>query len=131
VANRLLKRIRDFAQVEGSGVIDRDLARMALQRLGVDAVGLDDLDRRILTAIADKFDGGPVGLTNLAAAIGEEADTIETVYEPFLIQEGLLQRTPRGRMLTRGGWEHLGHVPPQSSAGQGAPASETEQKELF
>ncbi len=131
VANRLLKRIRDFAQVEGSGVIDRDLARMALKRLGVDAVGLDDMDRRILTAIADKFDGGPVGLSNLAAAIGEEPDTIETVYEPFLIQEGFVQRTPRGRMLTRRGWEHLGHTPPKSSEGQGAPASEIEQKELF
>ena len=104
---------------------------MALKRLGVDAVGLDDMDRRILTAIADKFDGGPVGLSNLAAAIGEESDTIETVYEPFLIQEGFVQRTPRGRMLTRRGWEHLGHTPPKSSEGQGAPASEIEQKELF
>ena len=122
VANRLLKRVRDFAQVEGSGVIDRPLAKLALERLGVDPVGLDEMDRRILGTIADKFDGGPVGLTNLAAAIGEEADTIETVYEPFLIQQGLLQRTPRGRVLTRHGWGHLGHTPP---------ADAREQEELF
>ncbi|MED5369732.1 MAG: Holliday junction branch migration DNA helicase RuvB [Myxococcota bacterium] len=122
VANRLLKRVRDFAQVEGSGVIDRPLAKLALERLGVDPVGLDEMDRRILGTIADKFDGGPVGLTNLAAAIGEEADTIETVYEPFLIQQGLLQRTPRGRVLTRHGWGHLGHTPP---------ANAREQEELF
>ena len=122
VANRLLKRVRDFAQVEGSGVIDRPLAKLALERLGVDPVGLDEMDRRILGTIADKFDGGPVGLTNLAAAIGEEADTIETVYEPVLIQQGLLQRTPRGRVLTRHGWGHLGHTPP---------ADAREQEELF
>lgn len=125
VANRLLKRLRDFAQVEGNGVIDVDLARMALVRLGVDELGLDGMDRKILSAIADKFDGGPVGLTNLAAAIGEESDTIESVYEPYLIQEGFVQRTPRGRVLTSRGRAHLGLPAPQIGP------SETEQKELF
>ncbi len=103
VANRLLRRARDFAQVQSDGAIDRELARVALARLEVDERGLDALDRRILHTIAFRFDGGPVGLSNLAASVGEEADTIEEVYEPFLIREGLLQRTPQGRALTSSG----------------------------
>jgi Holliday junction DNA helicase RuvB len=108
VANRLLKRVRDFAQVEGKGVIDLPLTQSALERLQVDRFGLDGMDIRILRTIVEKFDGGPVGLTNLAAAIGEEPDTIEEVYEPFLIQHGFLQRTSRGRVVGRLGYEHLG-----------------------
>ena len=111
IANRLLRRIRDFAQVETGGRIDRALTRRALVRLEVDERGLDGMDRRILTVIGEKFDGGPVGLSNLAAAIGEETDTIEEVYEPYLIREGLLQRTPQGRVLTSGGWAFLGRTP--------------------
>lgn len=108
IANRLLRRIRDFAQVETGGRIDLALTRRALERLEVDARGLDAMDRKILEAIGRRFDGGPVGLSNLAAAIGEEQDTIEEVYEPFLIREGLLQRTPQGRMLTSTGWSVIG-----------------------
>ncbi len=111
IANRLLRRIRDFAQVETGGRIDLTLTRRALLRLEVDARGLDAMDRRILEVIATKFDGGPVGLSNLSAAIGEESDTIEEVYEPFLIREGLLQRTPQGRILTINGWNFLGLKP--------------------
>ena len=103
-ANRLLKRVRDFAQVEGKGVIDLPLTQSALERLQVDRFGLDGMDIRILRTIVEKFDGGPVGLTNLAAAIGEEPDTIEEVYEPFLIQHGFLQRTSRGRVVGRLGY---------------------------
>ena len=108
VANRLLRRARDFAQVEGDGIIDLDIVRLALTRLGIDAVGLDGMDRRILDTIANKFDGGPVGIDNLSTAIGEEANTIEDVYEPFLIMKGFVQRTRTGRILTRRGKEHLG-----------------------
>lgn len=107
IANRLLRRLRDFAQVEGAGVIDRELADSALLRLEVDPLGLDPMDRKILHAILVKFSGGPVGLDTLAAACGEEPHTIEEVYEPFLIQEGFLQRTPRGRVATRRAQEHL------------------------
>ncbi len=103
IANRLLRRLRDFAQIESEGQITMALTRHALERLEVDQRGLDAMDRRILHSIAFRFDGGPVGLSNLAAAIGEEQDTIEEVYEPFLIREGLLQRTPQGRVLTSGG----------------------------
>jgi Holliday junction DNA helicase RuvB len=110
IANRLLKRVRDFAQVEGDGSVDLAITRTALRRLEVDEEGLDGMDRRILNAIAVKFEGGPVGLTNLAAAIGEESDTIEEVYEPFLIQQGLLQRTARGRIVTARGLRHLGAI---------------------
>ena len=112
IANRLLRRIRDFAQVETGGRIDLALTRRALDRLEVDARGLDAMDRKILEVIASKFDGGPVGLGNLSAAIGEETDTIEEVYEPYLIREGLLQRTPQGRVITSGGWRFLGLEPP-------------------
>ncbi|MBI2854416.1 MAG: Holliday junction branch migration DNA helicase RuvB [Chloroflexi bacterium] len=108
VANRFLKRVRDYAQVKGNGVITRDIALEALSRLGVDAMGLDDIDHRLLSAIVEKFDGGPVGLETLAASISEEADTIMDVYEPYLLQLGFLERTPRGRMATRLAYEHLG-----------------------
>lgn len=118
IANRVLKRVRDFAEVEGNGTIDLDIARSSLLRLGVDAAGLDSMDRKILEAIALKFEGGPVGLSNLAAAIGEEQDTIECVYEPFLIQEGYVQRTPRGRIVTTRGRQHLGLVPRTSTSAE-------------
>lgn len=112
VANRLLRRIRDFAQVRGTGIITRDLARQFLQILDVDEVGLDDMDGRILRMIIEKHDGGPVGVANIAAAIGEDADTIEEVYEPFLVQNGYLQRTPRGRVATPQAYRHLGYTMP-------------------
>ncbi len=111
IANRLLRRIRDFAQIETEGQVDLAITRSALARLEVNDRGLDAMDMRILTTIASKFDGGPVGLSNLSAAIGEEQDTIEEVYEPFLIREGLLQRTPQGRVLTSGGWIATGRSP--------------------
>ena len=112
VANRLLRRIRDFAQVKGNGIITRDLARRFLQMLEVDEVGLDDMDARILRMIIEKHDGGPVGVANIAAAIGEDPGTIEEVYEPFLVQNGYLQRTPRGRVATAQAYRHLGYTPP-------------------
>jgi Holliday junction DNA helicase RuvB len=112
IANRLLRRIRDFAQVETGGAIDLGVTRRALERLEVDLMGLDAMDRKILWTIAVKFDGGPVGLSNLSAAIGEETDTIEEVYEPFLIREGLLQRTPQGRVITASGWKAIGMTAP-------------------
>lgn len=124
IANRLLKRVRDFAEVEGDGTINQEIARASLGRLEVDEQGLDGMDRRILDAIANKFDGGPVGLTNLAAAIGEEPHTIEEVYEPFLIMRGLLQRTPRGRILTQTGYAHMQLPPPKQ-------AKDETQEELF
>ena len=107
VANRLLKRVRDFAQVKGDGVITSKLADEALVRLEVDKIGLDRMDRRMLLTMIEKFGGGPVGLETMAAAISEEADTITDVYEPFLIQLGFLMRTPRGRVVTRAGYEHM------------------------
>jgi Holliday junction DNA helicase RuvB len=108
VANRLLKRVRDFAQVRAGGTIDAAIADAALDLLEVDAAGLDRLDREILRTICAKFEGGPVGLVTLAMAVGEEPGTIEDVYEPYLVQSGLLQRTPRGRAATARAWEHLG-----------------------
>ena len=108
VANRLLKRVRDYAEVRLDGVVGADAARAALEMLEVDALGLDRLDRRILEAICSKFGGGPVGLSTLAVAVGEEQDTIEDVYEPYLLQEGLIKRTPRGRAATAAAFEHLG-----------------------
>jgi Holliday junction DNA helicase RuvB len=107
IANHLLRRVRDFAEVEADGTVTREVAASALDRLGVDGLGLDQLDRAVLTTIANKFDGGPVGVESLAAACGEERDTIEDVVEPYLIQEGFLQRTPRGRVITRRALEHL------------------------
>ena len=108
VANRLLRRVRDYAEVRGSGVIDRATAEKALAMLDVDARGLDELDRRLLRTIIENYDGGPVGLNTLAAALSEEQEGLEEVYEPFLIQTGFLDRTPRGRMATRLAYEHLG-----------------------
>ena len=108
LANRLLKRVRDFAQVKYDGVITEDVANLALDLLEVEMVGLDKGDRSILETMIDKFDGGPVGLDTLAAALGEDSGTLEDVYEPYLIQNGLLQRTPRGRIATRLAYEHLG-----------------------
>jgi Holliday junction DNA helicase RuvB len=111
VANRLLKRVRDFAQVKGNGKINLELAKDALAKLDIDQLGLDEIDRKILQVIAEKFSGGPVGLNTLAAAIGEEMETIEDIYEPFLMQLGFLSRTPRGRTVTKLGYEHLGLKP--------------------
>ena len=108
LANRLLKRVRDFAQVKYDGVITEDVANLALDLLEVDKLGLDKGDRSILETMIDKFDGGPVGLDTLAAALGEDSGTLEDVYEPYLLQNGLLQRTPRGRIATRLAYEHLG-----------------------
>lgn len=101
IANRLLKRVRDYAEVKGEGIVTEDIALYALDQLGVDKFGLDEMDRRILKLIAEKYDGGPVGIDTLASALGEERETLEEVYEPFLIQEGYIQKTPRGRMLTQ------------------------------
>jgi Holliday junction DNA helicase RuvB len=114
VANRLLKRVRDYAQVRGKGVIDRDIAMIALGRLEVDAVGLDNIDHQLLKAIIEKFSGGPVGLETLAAAISEDTDTIMDIYEPYLMQLGFLERTPRGRVATRRAYDHLGLKYPKS-----------------
>lgn len=117
IANNLLRRTRDFAQVEGDGTITSDIARMALQALEVDEDGLDEMDNRILSTIIEKFHGGPVGISTIATACGEEAETIEEVYEPFLIQEGYLQRTPRGREATRKAYQHLKIAyPPQAGS---------------
>jgi Holliday junction DNA helicase RuvB len=108
IANRLLRRLRDFAQVEGTGKIDLDCARHALARLEVDEAGFDEMDRKILLTIIEKFDGGPVGIETIAAAVSEPRDTIEDVYEPYLLQNGFLQRTPRGRVATRHAYAHMG-----------------------
>ena len=112
IANRLLARARDFAEVEGNGTVDRALAQVALSRLEVDEVGFDKMDRRILQVLIQRFGGGPVGIETIAASLSEDRDTIEEVYEPFLLQEGYLQRTPRGRVATRRAYEHLGLPPP-------------------
>lgn len=111
IANGLLRRVRDFAQVLGNGVIDMNITEHSLKALNVDAYGLDDMDNRILTTIIDKFKGGPVGITTIATAVGEEPGTLEEVYEPFLIQEGFLQRTARGREVTAKAYAHLGRSP--------------------
>jgi Holliday junction DNA helicase RuvB len=115
VANRLLKRVRDFAQVKGSGHVDAEVAAAGLAMLEVDAGGLDRSDRNLLDVVASKFGGGPVGLSTLAIAIGEEQDTIEDVLEPYLLQQGMLKRTPRGRVLTERAYEHLGVPAPEGS----------------
>jgi Holliday junction DNA helicase RuvB len=111
IANALLRRVRDFAQIKGDGSIDMAIAKHALEALNVDAHGLDEMDNRILLCIIDKFNGGPVGLNTVATAVGEESGTIEEVYEPFLIMEGYLMRTPRGRQATERAYKHLGRVP--------------------
>jgi holliday junction DNA helicase RuvB len=116
VANRLLKRVRDFAEVRGAGSIDEPVAVGALEMLEVDSAGLDRLDREILRVIVEKFEGGPVGLSTLAVAVSEEADTIEDVYEPYLLQRGFIKRTPRGRVATAAAWEHLGLEQPKGAA---------------
>jgi len=108
IANRLLRRVRDFSQVKGSGRIDREIVRYSLEKLSIDSLGLNEMDRKILHVISDKFGGGPVGINSIAVAVSEEQDTIEDVYEPFLIQTGFLQRTPRGRIITEAGLEHIG-----------------------
>ncbi|MFP2504437.1 Holliday junction branch migration DNA helicase RuvB [Buttiauxella gaviniae] len=114
IANRLLRRVRDFSEVRHDGTINGDIASQALDMLNVDTEGFDYMDRKLLLAVIDKFLGGPVGLDNLAAAIGEERETIEDVLEPFLIQQGFLQRTPRGRIATPRAWTHFGIVPPDA-----------------
>jgi Holliday junction DNA helicase RuvB len=115
VANRILRRVRDFAQIEAEGVITREVAMHALDRLDVDNEGLDKMDRQIMLTIMEKFNGGPIGLDTLAAAVCEEKDTIEDVYEPFLIQQGYIKRTPRGRVATKTAYAHfkikMGHEP--------------------
>ena len=111
VANRLLRRVRDFAQVKGRGIIDPEIARYALEALNIDRYGLDEIDNKILTTIIHKFRGGPVGLTTIATALGEDAGTVEEVYEPFLINEGFIKRTPRGREVTMLAYTHLGISP--------------------
>jgi len=116
IANRLLRRVRDFAEVKAQGKVTRDVADAALKMLDVDQIGLDVMDRKLLLAVVEKFGGGPVGIENLAAAIGEERDTIEDVLEPFLIQQGYLQRTPRGRMATMLTYRHFGATLPASRA---------------
>jgi Holliday junction DNA helicase RuvB len=115
VANRLLRRVRDFAQVKGGGVITKAIAEQALALLDVDTFGLDEMDARILKTIIEKFEGGPVGLNTIGAAIGEDANTIEEVYEPFLVQHGFLQRTPRGRVATAQAYRHFGFTPHEPS----------------
>jgi Holliday junction DNA helicase RuvB len=113
IANRLLRRVRDFAQVKGNGEIDIALARESLELLQVDKLGLDHIDHKLLKGIIERFRGGPVGLDTIAASIGEESETIEDVYEPYLLQIGFLQRTPRGRMVTELVYRHFGMEPPK------------------
>ena len=122
IANRLLRRVRDYAQVVADGVITREVAREALRRLEVDAAGLDGTDRRVLLAIIDKFGGGPVGLDTIAASTSEDADTIEDVYEPYLLQLGFLERTPRGRVATAGAHEYFGRAVPTAKQGSPQPS---------
>ena len=110
IANGLLRRVRDFAQIKGDGKIDIEITQYALNALNVDAHGLDEMDNKILTTLIDKFKGGPVGITTLATAVSENGETIEEVYEPFLIQEGFLVRTPRGREVTELAYRHLGRI---------------------
>jgi Holliday junction DNA helicase RuvB len=110
IANALLRRVRDFAQIKGDGNIDIKIAKYALEALNVDAHGLDEMDNRILLTIIEKFKGGPVGITTLATAVSESSETIEEVYEPFLIQQGFIMRTPRGREVTEAAYKHLGKL---------------------
>ncbi|WP_299879299.1 Holliday junction branch migration DNA helicase RuvB [uncultured Cocleimonas sp.] len=119
IANRLLRRVRDYAQVKSDGKITKEISDLALNMLNVDNLGFDHMDRRVLLAIMEKFDGGPVGVESIAAAIGEERGTIEDVIEPFLIQQGFLMRTPRGRVATRHAWQHFGLNAPKSSQESG------------
>jgi Holliday junction DNA helicase RuvB len=123
IANRLLRRVRDYAEVRADGVVTREVARAALRVYDVDDLGLDRLDRAVITALVDNFGGGPVGLSTLAVAVGEQPDTVEEVCEPFLVRAGLLARTPRGRVATASGWRHLGKTPPNGIFGSGAPSA--------
>jgi Holliday junction DNA helicase RuvB len=116
IANRLLRRVRDYSQVRAHGVVDRSTARAALEVYEVDELGLDRLDRGVLDALCRRFGGGPVGLSTLAVAVGEERETVEEVAEPFLVRTGLLARTPRGRVATAAAWQHLGLSAPRGSA---------------
>lgn len=118
VANRLLRRVRDYAEVRADGIVDGEVARAALELLEVDEYGLDEMDARVLRTIVEQFSGGPVGLTSLAVALGEDAGTLEEVYEPFLIQEGLLMRSPRGRVATPRAYERFGYVVPREGEGR-------------
>lgn len=117
IANALLRRVRDFAQVKGSGRIDTEIARYSLEALNIDQYGLDEVDNKLLLTIIDKFGGGPVGLSTIATALGEDAETVEEVYEPFLIKEGFIKRTPRGREVTMLAYEHLGKRPRSQEVG--------------
>ncbi|MCL2527770.1 MAG: Holliday junction branch migration DNA helicase RuvB [Defluviitaleaceae bacterium] len=128
IANRLLKRVRDFAQVRYDGVVTEDVANESLNRLEIDRVGLDSVDKKILYAIIEKFSGGPVGLDTLAASIDEEAGTLEDVAEPYLLQLGFIQRTPRGRIVTQLGYRHLGLRPPMSAFATGGQMTITDQQ---
>lgn len=119
IANRLLRRTRDFAEVRGTGLIDVTIAQMALAALDVDQYGLDEMDARVIRAIIEKFGGGPVGLSTIAVSVGEDAGTLEEVYEPFLIQQGFVQRTPRGRIATPLAYQHIGVTPPPQLGGLG------------
>jgi Holliday junction DNA helicase RuvB len=119
IANRLLRRVRDFAEVRADGVITRDVAKSALEVYDVDELGLDRLDRAVLSALTRSFGGGPVGVSTLAVAVGEEATTVEEVCEPFLVRAGMIARTPRGRVATAQAWTHLGMVPPAGAGGLG------------
>ncbi|MEH1013425.1 Holliday junction branch migration DNA helicase RuvB [Micromonospora sp. CPCC 206060] len=121
IANRLLRRVRDYAEVRADGVVNRETAQAALKVYDVDALGLDRLDRAVLTALVDLFRGGPVGVSTLAVAVGEQPDTVEEVCEPFLVRAGLLARTPRGRVATEAAWRHLGRNPPDGTFGAGSP----------
>ncbi|MDE6033693.1 MAG: Holliday junction branch migration DNA helicase RuvB, partial [Muribaculaceae bacterium] len=112
IANSLLRRVRDFAMVKGSGKVDAEITRYALEALNIDRFGLDEIDNKILRTIIDKFNGGPVGVTTIATAIGEDPGTVEDVFEPYLIQEGFIKRTPRGREVTLLAYQHLGKTPP-------------------
>lgn len=125
IANRLLRRVRDYAQVKADGIIDREIAQAALKVYEVDGRGLDRLDRAVLQALLKLFGGGPVGLSTLAVAVGEERETVEEVAEPFLVREGLLARTPRGRVATPAAWTHLGLTPAR------APGQGSGQQDLF
>jgi len=122
IANRLLRRVRDYAEVRADGTIDEPTASAGLATFGVDERGLDKVDRAILSAICERFGGGPVGLSTLAISVGEQTETVEDVYEPFLIQQGLLMRTPKGRVCTAAAFEHLGLVPPRTAEVDGPPA---------
>ncbi|MEI7656191.1 MAG: Holliday junction DNA helicase RuvB C-terminal domain-containing protein, partial [Actinomycetes bacterium] len=117
IANRLLRRVRDYAQVHGDGVVTEDAALAALTLFDVDHIGLDRLDRSVLRVLVESFNGGPVGVSTLAVAVGEESETVETVCEPFLVRCGLLARTSRGRVATAAAWAHLGITPPAGTPG--------------